>query len=182
MTLRVFPVSNVPGVHFSNDFGFERGTPDKPRPHQGVDIFAPEGTPALAVDDGAVSYEVDPIGGLSFYLRTADGITYYGTHLSRVEGRARMVRAGDVIAYVGHDGNAAATPPHLHFEVHPRGGVMNPFPLLQSAERRTVAPSSRALAWTIALGAAGFAWYRYAGGDRVVSSLASGARRLLPRS
>ncbi len=156
MTLRVFPIANVPSVHFSSDFGAARGS----RSHAGNDIFAAEGTPVLAVDDGQVRFEVDPIGGLSFYLKARDGVTYYGTHLSAVEGAARAVRVGDVIGYVGHDGNAANTPPHLHFEVHPPGqGAVNPFPLLQRAERRTVSTASNTLLPLALLGAAGYCLY-----------------------
>jgi murein DD-endopeptidase MepM/ murein hydrolase activator NlpD len=140
VTLRVFPVAAVPGLHYWNDFGEPR---NGGRTHQGNDLFAPDGTPVFAVDDGAVRFAVDPIGGPSFYLKAQDGTTYYGTHLSAYEGGARSVRAGDVIAYVGHGGNAAGTPPHLHFEVHPGGGAaVNPYPLLASAERRPPPSSS----------------------------------------
>lgn len=134
MSLRVFPVASVPGLHFSDDWGDPRSGG---RTHQGNDIFAPSGTPVVAVDDGAVRFVVDPIGGRSFYLRTADGVTYYGTHLSGYEGVDRAVKAGDVIGYVGTDGNAAGKPAHLHFEVHPGGGPVDPYPLLMKADRRT---------------------------------------------
>ena len=172
MAIRVFPVASARGVHFSDDFGVPR---PGDRTHAGIDIFAPRGTPVLAVDSGTVRYAIDPIGGLSFYLRAADGTTYYGTHLSGVEGGARSVRAGDVIAYVGNDGNAAGTPPHLHFEAHPQGGrAINPFAELSAAPRR-VAPmiSSSLLRGAALVGGLGAAWWWYTrgGGARVIARL-----------
>ncbi len=174
MTIRVFPVATAAGVHFTDDFGTLRSAD---RSHAGIDIFAPLGTPALAVDDGTVRFEVDPIGGLSYYLRAKDGTTYYGTHLSRVEGGARAVKAGDVIGYVGNDGNAAGTPYHLHFEEHPQGGRMavDPFSELSAAPRKTassITPANvlKGLAIVGGLGAAWW-WYTRAGGDRVIARL-----------
>ena len=173
MTIRVFPVASVPGVHFSNDFGVPR---PGDRAHAGIDIFAPRGTPALAVDNGTVRFEIDPIGGLSYYLRAADSTTYYGTHLSGVEGSPRSVRAGEVIGYVGNDGNAAGTPPHLHFEVHPGGrAAVNPFLELSAAPRQAARATAgttalKALALAGGLGAAWW-WYARAGGARVIARL-----------
>jgi murein DD-endopeptidase MepM/ murein hydrolase activator NlpD len=162
MPLRVFPVADVPGVRFSDDFGDARSDG---RRHAGNDIFAPEGTPVLAPDDGVLTLRDESLGGRSFYVHADDGVVYFGTHLSGWEGAERRVRAGEVIGYVGHGGNAAGTPDHLHFEMHPPGqGAANPFPLLRAAERRgieTQGGGGHVLPWFLVLGALGAVGYAY---------------------
>lgn len=89
------------------------------RSHRGVDMFAALGTPVVAPVDGRVEYRSNAIGGPSFHLWGDDGSYYYGTHLSRYGAVAGHLRAGTIVGYVGATGNAAGTPPHLHFEIHP---------------------------------------------------------------
>jgi murein DD-endopeptidase MepM/ murein hydrolase activator NlpD len=165
MPLRVFPVADVPGLSFGDDFGDARSGG---RRHAGNDLFAPEGTPVLAPDDGALTLRDESLGGRSFYVRADDGVVYFGTHLSGWEGGERRVRAGEIIGYVGHGGNAAGTPDHLHFEMHPPGqGAVNPYPWLVQAERRGMDASGarggggRVLPWLLVLGAIGAVGYAY---------------------
>jgi hypothetical protein len=106
-------------VSFTNTWGAPRSGG---RTHQGVDIFAPEGTPVVAVAPGTVEHYHNSLGGLSYRLTADDGTYYYGTHLSGYENvGAGHVQAGTVIGYVGRTGNAASTPAHLHWEIHPAG-------------------------------------------------------------
>jgi hypothetical protein len=106
-------------VTFTNTWGAARSGG---RSHQGVDMFAAEGTPVVAVADGTVEHYHNALGGLSYRLTADDGTYYYGTHLSAYENvGAGHVAAGTVIGYVGRTGNAATTPPHLHWEIHPAG-------------------------------------------------------------
>ncbi|MEA3077978.1 MAG: peptidoglycan LD-endopeptidase LytH [Actinomycetota bacterium] len=131
----VFPVG---GQHsFTDTFGAPRmfGTAYA-HLHQGTDIFAASGTPLLAVERGVViQMGSDVLGGTKLWLVGASGTRYYYAHLSAfAEGMAEntLVKAGDVVGFVGNTGNAATTPAHLHFEVHPGGGpAVNPYPLLK---------------------------------------------------
>ena len=143
--IRVFPVAAEGNPSYSDDFGVPSKT--GPGKHQGIDIFAAEGTPVLAVDDGAVRFAEEGTGGNAVYLRAPDGTVYYGAHLSSFEGEARQVVAGEILGYVGHTGNAAGTSSHLHFEVHPNGGpnVVDPFRLLQTVTPPSVVSSLGAI-------------------------------------
>lgn len=114
---------------FSNDWGQPRSGG---RRHQGNDIFASRGTPVVASVAGTVKGHNSSRGGISYYLSGADGNTYFGTHLDRLSGASGRVAAGTVVGYVGSSGNASASSPHLHFEIHPGGGgAVNPYPTLR---------------------------------------------------
>ncbi|HET7487950.1 MAG TPA: peptidoglycan DD-metalloendopeptidase family protein [Acidimicrobiales bacterium] len=88
------------------------------RRHQGVDMFAAEGTPVVAPVAGVVELRADSLGGLAFHLWGDDGTYYYGAHLSAYEGTPGHVEAGTVVGYVGNTGDATGGPAHLHFEIH----------------------------------------------------------------
>jgi murein DD-endopeptidase MepM/ murein hydrolase activator NlpD len=101
------------------------------RRHQGVDMMAASGTPLVAVDNGSVNFKTTNLGGNSVWLTANDGTRYFYAHLSAWEGSSRGVSKGEVIGYVGSTGNAYT--PHLHFEVHPGGGVaVNPYPYVRA--------------------------------------------------
>jgi len=117
-------------VSFVNDYGYVR--PDGIR-HNGVDLFAPRGTPVVAPVAGLVSRYPNPSGGKAFELHGNDGIHFYGAHLDRY-GESGYVAAGTVIGYVGNTGDAITTSPHLHFEMHSAGGLpMSPYRSLYQA-------------------------------------------------
>jgi murein DD-endopeptidase MepM/ murein hydrolase activator NlpD len=117
----VFPV--VGGARFSDDFGGPRADTGF---HQGIDLFAPDGTPVVAVHDGTLFLVGwNRLGGRRIWLDDGHGDLFYYAHLSGFAPLARdgaTVRAGDVIGFVGDSGDAQGTPFHLHFEIHPGGG------------------------------------------------------------
>jgi murein DD-endopeptidase MepM/ murein hydrolase activator NlpD len=97
------------------------------RRHEGVDMLAPTGTPIYAVVSGTVNFKQNRLGGNAVSLVGDNGNRYYYAHLSAYEGTSRRVAQGDVIGYNGDTGNATGVP-HLHFEIHPGGGLaVNPF-------------------------------------------------------
>jgi peptidoglycan LD-endopeptidase LytH len=119
--------------------------------HEGMDIFAERGTPVRATVDGVLrDVKKTPIGGRIAYVTSADGTYYYYAHLDRwapgiVDGK--RVIAGEVIGFVGRTGNAEATPPHVHFEIHPLGGApISPFFTIDAVRRRDKASLRK---WTV---------------------------------
>lgn len=130
----VFPV--VGRYNYSDDFGAYRA--DIPsHSHEGNDIFAPYGSPIVAVQDGTIS-DIDSTGtaGNHLHLNNAQGDYFLYCHLSRfVTGlhNGQRVTAGQTIGYVGTTGDAQGTSPHLHFEIHPGGGAaIDPYPYLNA--------------------------------------------------
>lgn len=139
-----FPIQG--GGRYSNDWGAPRSGG---RGHEGTDIFAATGTPIVAVVDGKITAAGDDggKGGLRIWLNG----TYYYAHLSRLAKglkAGQMVKAGQVIGYVGDSGNAKGGEPHLHFGVDPRGrqsagdSWTNPYELLKGWEKGRVQPVS----------------------------------------
>lgn len=120
-------VCPVPGATFFNDWAFPRSGG---RAHAGTDMFASRGTPVRAPVSGRIDIAEGRIGGKQFRLTTPSGLMMFGSHLDSF-GATGQVSAGDVIGRVGDSGNARGSRPHLHFEIHPSGSAVNPFPVLR---------------------------------------------------
>jgi murein DD-endopeptidase MepM/ murein hydrolase activator NlpD len=131
----VFPVGDP--HTFGDSFGAPRMMGSEyEHAHQGTDIMAPFGTPLLACERGLVTeMGSDVLGGTKLWIKGESGTYYYYAHLSAfAEGltEGTVVEAGDIVGLVGDTGNARGGAPHLHFEIHPDGGMaVNPYPLLK---------------------------------------------------
>ena len=139
----VFPVFGP--ASFGDTFGAARADVSGGW-HHGEDIFAPLGTPLLAVADGTVfSVGWNDIGGWRLWLRDRAGNEFYYAHLSAYSPLAvngRQVKAGDVLGFMGKTGDAEFSPVHLHFEIHPVSllamgydGAVAPYPFLTAWRR-----------------------------------------------
>lgn len=106
---------------FSSPFGMRWG-----RPHNGIDIAAPEGTPVIAAADGVVRSSVfgkpGNYGGYGNVVVITHNINgqpyetlYAHLHTRKVE-VGQTVKQGEIIGTVGNTGNSQGN--HLHFETH----------------------------------------------------------------
>lgn len=110
------------------------------RLHVGVDIIADQGKLLYAVANGTITkVYVDAPGkptGHGVRLTKADGTYFFYGHMSKLADGitvGTVVKAGQVIGYVGHTGNTTTN--HLHFEVHPFGGeAVNPYPIVKAVD------------------------------------------------
>ena len=114
------------------------------RRHDAIDIMAAEGTPVIAAADGSIEklFFSRGGGGTTIYERSPDQKwQYYYAHLSAYApglAEGQEVKRGQVIARVGHTGDASAVGPHLHLAISSmapgerwwQGTAINPYPLL----------------------------------------------------
>jgi murein DD-endopeptidase MepM/ murein hydrolase activator NlpD len=104
------------------------------RRHEGIDIFAPRGTPVIAAVDGWVTRQTsNRLGGKVVWLwAPARRVSLYYAHLDEhAVTPGERVTAGDIIGYVGNTGNARHTPAHLHFGVYAAlAGAVDPSPFV----------------------------------------------------
>jgi len=132
----LFPVAGGEAGWVRGHFGDprDRGA----RKHEGLDIFAPRGTPVVAVHDAVVTrVERTATGGRVIWCEDElRGVTYFYAHLDRqLVRRGEHLAAGDTIGTVGNTGNARSSSPHLHFAAYLPGLVaIDPAPLLAGNE------------------------------------------------
>jgi hypothetical protein len=130
-TMHVFPVGDAHNIGYDHA-SCGSGTCDISCPdanansdwggaHHGIDIFAYQGAPLVAVTDAEVVAvgTVSATSGLRVRLRDACGWEYYYGHMdTAVVSVGDQVSAGELIGTMGYTGTQST---HLHFNVSPDG-------------------------------------------------------------
>lgn len=169
----------IPSAAFSDDYDVGRGPG---RAHQATDLFADAGTPVHAARGGTVTWVTEHrSAGWAVHVRGDDGRTYAYYHLGPDGGdRSEAIAAGieqgvsvsrgQRLGSIGDSGNAAGSPPHLHFEIHDDGVTdpygrnrINPVASLRAALDRGDVPSRSSAPALLRLGSRGAdveAWQR----------------------
>jgi lipoprotein NlpD len=105
--------------------------PRKGRPHDGIDIVAPKGTPVLAAEKGKVIYSDDGISGYGnlIIIQHEGGFhSVYGHNARNRVDVDEVVSKKQVIAEVGNTGRSSGY--HLHFEIRKNQRAVDPMKYL----------------------------------------------------
>ncbi len=112
----------------SGVYGSRRILNGKPkRPHYGLDIAVPEGTPIKAPADGIVTINQPDLfyTGVTVMLDHGHGLSTLYIHMSKSNVElGQKIKQGDVIGVVGKTGRA--TGPHLHWGMSLFGTRLDP--------------------------------------------------------
>lgn len=127
------PVAGVRVHQVADTWG---GARSQGRRHEGVDIFAAEGTAVLSSTVGLVEHiGVNDLGGKVVRVFGPNASRHYYAHLHDYAPHLQeghWVEVGSVLGYVGNTGNAKNTPAHLHYGIYLDGQAVNPYPYLQA--------------------------------------------------
>ncbi|MCG9791291.1 M23 family metallopeptidase [Flavobacterium algicola] len=122
------PVRNENLKRMASGFGYRTDPFTKARKrHEGMDFTAQTGTPIYATGDGVVTQADANASGYGNHVVIRHGYGYETlyAHMSKYNCRpGQRIKRGDVIGFVGSTGRSEA--PHLHYEVHKDGKVVNP--------------------------------------------------------
>jgi len=122
------PVRNENLKRMVSGFGYRTDPFTKARKmHEGMDFTSKTGTPIYATGDGVVAKADNTVSGYGNHIVIRHGFGYETlyAHLSKYKCRAgQRVKRGDIIGLVGSTGRSEG--PHLHYEVHKNGRVVNP--------------------------------------------------------
>ena len=129
-------IMKVRRMKINNTFGMIRHYPDgSPKPHQGIDYYAPIGTDVMAVKSGTIvgcDFEGKGAYGktitLQFENEDGDKAWAFYSHLSEIGVNINdQVNEGDILGKTGISGNAnnlKGEDQHLHFEYRTGGAQL----------------------------------------------------------
>lgn len=122
------PIKTEQMTRMASGFGYRNDPFTKIRKfHAGMDFSAKTGTAIYATGDGTVVRADNKATGYGNHIVIRHGYGYETlyAHLSKYNVKpGQKVKRGDVIGFVGSTGRSEA--PHLHYEVHVNGEVVNP--------------------------------------------------------
>lgn len=100
--------------------------------HRGLDFAGKRGSDVVTVASGIVIRSEKAAGyGNVVEIRHADGYsTLYGHNQENLVKAGDVVNKGQTIALLGSTGRSSG--PHVHFEVHRKGKIVNPIKFVQS--------------------------------------------------
>jgi len=130
-------------VNISDDFGKRRFFNNKPRrPHSGVDMAAPVGTPIVSPLAGKI-VEIGEFffNGNVIFIDHGLGLVSMYCHMHKFDvTKGQMVKRGEKIGEVGTTGRV--TGPHLHWGVSLNGAMIDPrlffVPVKQGRQARNI--------------------------------------------
>lgn len=99
--------------------------------HTGIDIPAPKGTPAVAIDNGVITFSgVKGSYGNTIMIKHDDGkVSLYAHNSELVAKVGQRVEKGEVVSKIGSTGMSTGS--HLHFEIRINGKHTNPMPYIK---------------------------------------------------
>lgn len=130
---KMFLRSPLPFMRVTSKFSHSRLHPILKvyRPHYGVDLGAPYGTPVRATANGTVTFASSSGGaGLMVTLRHSQGIESSYLHLSKIAPGVRVgarVSQGEVLGNVGNSGHSTGA--HLDYRIKKNGQYLDPMGL-----------------------------------------------------
>ena len=130
---KMFLRSPLPFMRVTSKFSYSRLHPVLKvyRPHYGVDLGAPYGTPVRATSGGVVTFASSSGGaGLMVTVRHAQGFESSYLHLSKITPGIKVgarVSQGEILGNVGNSGHS--TGPHLDYRIKKNGQYLDPLGL-----------------------------------------------------
>ncbi|PSX03954.1 M23 family metallopeptidase [Photobacterium angustum] len=140
---RLLPVSKVlKKGRITSKFGYRiHPITKKKKHHNGIDFGVPSGTPIYAPADGIVTSTktADETNGSGNFIKLEHGMGFKTSysHLSKIlVSNQSVVSKGDIIGLTGNTGRS--TGPHLHYEVSFLNKKIDPLPLVQYAQHKSI--------------------------------------------